>query len=318
MGSHHRFAGKSIWWAAMLGLSLGMLIPTGAAFASSLKVPTHNAVRIPTLQARVSITAGPTRLKHYRLASSYFFAPNGEQSAGTAVCPTGTVVLGGGAVYLGEPSLSANINSSWPESDTTWEADLDNGSGSELEYQVFAICADTPLDYAIVSSASVSNPAGTDSTAYAQCHGATSILGGGGISSSYDTSVNMESSFPVQSLYPTSYRWQLNMNNDSGQDASEAAYAICGKVRGYQYVVGSEGTSPAGQQATDYADCPSGTFVTDGGVEVIYDAITGVLQVNIGGEDADNDLYSAWINYVNNASPSSAEGVYPYELCADT
>jgi hypothetical protein len=304
MSGQRRFFSRRARRAAVLSLAAGLAVTGTAAPAA----------------ASPARSVGPsaiTRIKHYKLEESYFTVNSGEQAEGSVSCPAGEVVLGGGA-YVDSSSLQANINSSWPESATTWGAAVNDASNSGATFSVEVVCGDQPAHYSIVESAGVDNPAGSDTGAYAYCPKNVPILGGGTFASSLDTSVNMASSFPEQLLYPTKYLWQGDVNNGSSADDTVNAYAVCGKFVGYSYQTGQEGASPAGQQSDISWACPEGSMITGGGVEVIYNAITGGLLVNTSGTFPDNDLTSGWVNVVNNASSNAAEGVYPYVLCADT
>jgi hypothetical protein len=57
-----------------------------------------------------------------------------------ASCPTGTVVIGGGAVSLG---TGATMVGSHPNTDTSWEVDVPNNGGGSVEVFTTAICAAT-------------------------------------------------------------------------------------------------------------------------------------------------------------------------------
>jgi hypothetical protein len=302
MSGQRRFFSGRAWRAAVAALAAGLAV-TGTATAAGAS------------PARPVSPASITRIKHYKVETAYFTVNAGQQAEGTVSCPAGEVVLGGGA-FLDSFSLQDNINSSWPASDTTWAAAVDAPSSS-ANYSVDVVCGDKPADYTIVSSAGVDNPAGSTTSADVYCPKGVPIVGGGTFATSIATSVNVESSYPEQLLHPTKYLWQSDVNNASSLDDTVSAYAVCGKFVGYSYVTGPEGSAPAGQSSTVSWACPEGSMVTGGGAEVIYNAITGVLQVNLSGTFPDNDTTSGWVNVVNNASSHAAEGVYPYLLCAE-
>jgi hypothetical protein len=67
----------------------------------------------------------------------------GVQKTTTVPCPSGTVVVGGG-VSAASSSTQVNINSSYPLSEDSWRADVNNGSNSVTSFTVYAICVQQP------------------------------------------------------------------------------------------------------------------------------------------------------------------------------
>lgn len=182
------------------------------------------------------------------------------------LCPTGTVVLGGGeAVNAAGGTLRATVNSSWPGSSTSWDAQVNNFTGSAFTFDVWAVCANQPKGYLIVSS-TTSNPPGTESAEGVTCPTGVGlrVLGGGGWSNSGSVDVNMNSSWPVETAKPTTYSWRVQENNTSTFAATVEAFAICGKEPGY--VISKGKASPIGIGATGGAEavCPA-TLVPMGG-----------------------------------------------------
>jgi hypothetical protein len=54
-------------------------------------------------------------------------------------CPTGKVVIGGGV--LSEGDMGQNVNSSYPITSTSWQGYVNNSTGTPLNFEVYAICA---------------------------------------------------------------------------------------------------------------------------------------------------------------------------------
>jgi hypothetical protein len=73
------------------------------------------------------------------IGSPNTFGPGGPNPT-FASCPTGTVVIGGGAVSLG---TGATMVGSYPNTDTSWEVDVTNNGGGSVEVFTTAICAAT-------------------------------------------------------------------------------------------------------------------------------------------------------------------------------
>ena len=157
--------------------------------------------------------------------SSSLDNPSGAQTSVTAACPKRTVALGGGG-YSDSGNTNVNVNTDEP---TTigkaqgWRVDVNNGSGSDALFRTEAICAKKPKGYHI-QSAGADNPPATETAIPASCPVNTSVVGGGVLSSSGSTSVNVNSTGP-----DGSGGWLSWENNGSGADASMTTFAVCAK-----------------------------------------------------------------------------------------
>ena len=90
------------------------------------------------------IWANPKVPGYTRVNSAVISNPPGAQSAGTVSCPSGTVVLGGGAFTSSSTPGQQEINTSYPSSITTWQVFVDNTSAASLNFTVYAICGTGP------------------------------------------------------------------------------------------------------------------------------------------------------------------------------
>ncbi|MEV7119747.1 hypothetical protein [Kitasatospora griseola] len=62
-------------------------------------------------------------------------------NTGTAVCPPGTVITGGGMkTPLGGNNLTVQVYESYPSADNTWTLSFNNSAGTTGSYVVYAIC----------------------------------------------------------------------------------------------------------------------------------------------------------------------------------
>src|SRR5262249_42330025 len=64
-----------------------------------------------------------------------------SQGSADASCPTGTLVLSGGA-FSSSGSTQVNLNSTLPVSTTDWKSYEDNGSSGTNTVTAYAVCAD--------------------------------------------------------------------------------------------------------------------------------------------------------------------------------
>ena len=181
--------------------------------------------------------------------SGQLVAVNGQQTRGVVTCPAGLVPLGGGVSIVSLSTL-ANVNSSFPR-DNGWVGDVNNGSGASTTFEVRVACAQQPKKYSVVIGNGVSNPSASHATATASCPRGTKPLGGGGLSNAGLVFVNMSSDAP------SGRGWRVDENNASAFDAIVTAFAVCGKVKGYQLVTGTTRTISAFSQGPAFADCPA-------------------------------------------------------------
>jgi hypothetical protein len=145
----------------------------------------------------------------------------GSQTDSTAFCPTGTVVLGGGA-EANAADLHVGLNSSFPlAGGNGWRISLNDGSPDNLFPTTFAICAAAPDGYAVVKGDAVRNRAGAEGSAFAACAGTAVPLGGGAASSANDLRVN------IGSLRPEAHGWTSLEHNASSSAAALATRVVC-------------------------------------------------------------------------------------------
>jgi hypothetical protein len=219
------------------------------------------------------------------------------QTFATLTCPikkgVQTVPLDGGAEIVSS-SLAANINSSYPSSDgKSWDVYVNNGTGSSTTFNVYAVCAKKLKNYVQRSSILEPNPANTQSGYFFVCPPGDVIIGGGALSTSGTTVVNLGSDFPSGQN-----SWEIYVNNASGVDASVTVYQICAKnTSKLLFVIQSTPglLDAAGTEQSETQFCPSGWSVLGGGVQ----SNTGLTSVNI------NSTFpgvGAWRVFENNAS----------------
>src|SRR3954453_14426303 len=112
----------------------------GSALADNAKKP---APRAPAAQPQIARAAAVNApIAGYEIVTSEFlkvFA--NSQSSGSAICPPGKKALGGGA--FGNPASPVeHINTSMPLSNGSgWNVAMDNTSGFQFAFQVYAVCA---------------------------------------------------------------------------------------------------------------------------------------------------------------------------------
>jgi hypothetical protein len=164
-----------------------------------------------------------------------------------------------------------------------------------------------PAGYAIVSSGVFTAPAGLEGLGTVTCPKSkgvqTSPLSGGALTSGDDLAENINSS------WPTTTGWSVDMNNAGATSASFQVYAVCAKkLSGYVLRKSRSVSNPAGAENAANYSCPSGDVVFGGGVF----SASSQTSVNIASEWP---IGATWQVYVNNGS-AQATSFRVYEICA--
>jgi hypothetical protein len=156
----------------------------------------------------------------FTVASATFANPANTQTQGIVNCPSG-VVVGGGAFSNGS-TMNVNINSMFPLGQSSWRADMNNGSGDDEVLYVYAVCRnEAPKGYSVQVGAAVVNPPSTQTRVSVACPGASVPLSGGVYSTSGALTVNMNESIP------SGQSWLSYENNGSLSSTTATPYAIC-------------------------------------------------------------------------------------------
>jgi hypothetical protein len=272
-----------------------------AALLPAIAAATAASPAVAARHSPAAITAGqPPGYQIVRTGP--LSAPPGAVSSGSATCPAGTVVWGGGAAFTGGLSPHNLINTSEPNGTGGWAAKVDNTGTATAQFNVDAICANKPTGYKIVSR-TVDNLPNTQSHATATCPLLDVLLGGGTLSTSGQVAAVLTSAWPKSSAKFKGY-----MYNGTTTDAKFTVLAICGhKPTGY--MIASNGTTLApGFTLLDGIACPTGTSVVDGGTQ--DPAHLPVVQV-VGSIDQD---VSSWSVAVANDG-TATEQVNGYAIC---
>jgi hypothetical protein len=186
----------------------------------------NNATGAPVSFTVYAVCAKPKR--GYVLETSGNVSVGANAQAGfTVFCPAGTRILGGGASSPSD-SLAENINSSYPVSPPNpygWHVDFNNDTALAGEFGVYALCSTYPAKtgYTVFTGTEEPNPAGTNSVADAVCPSGLSVLGGGVISGSGATTVDINSTYPLS----RGSGWEDLENNGSTANAVISPYGIC-------------------------------------------------------------------------------------------
>ena len=281
------------WFPAIASaVLLGAVAVTAAAspaVAARHSAPTSGASHPP---GYVIVRGGP-----------FTATPGTFDSGGSAACPAGTVVWGGGVAFSGGSNASLNVNTSEPSGSGGWEARVNNTGTATVQFLVDAICANKPTGYKLVFKI-VDNPPNTQSHATAICPSPKVLLGGGTLSTSDQAPAILTSAWPQSSTRFTAY-----MFNGTTTDAQLDVLAVCGhKPTGYQIASNSASVDP-GFTLVDGIGCPAGTSALSGGTQ----DPDHVPVVQVGGSIDQGSF--GWAINVNNTG-QSVHQVNGYVICA--
>jgi hypothetical protein len=250
-----------------------------------------------TLAGAAAAQAGPPH--GYKITRSQpIVAAAGTQTRGVLACPRNKVPLGGGVVTFAQ-STQVNVASSFP-SQNTWVVDVDNAGGTS-SFEVVAVCARQPHDYSIVTGATTLVAAGTQNASVVSCPAGSRPLGGGGAVGAFNTTTNLNSSFPVAN------GWRVDVNNRASGPEFFSAIVVCGTLKGYQVVSGDQFETTPFSVTRGSATCPAPTVPIGGGV--------------FGNADTDTDINETlpiandWVSFMGNGGPSNGTAA-PFAVCA--
>jgi hypothetical protein len=253
-------------------------------------------------QAPASVSTHPPGYKIVR-AGPFNAPPSAFDSGGSATCPAGTVVWGGGVAFSGGSNPSLTVNTFQPAGSSGWEARVNNTGATTVQFVVDAVCANKPAGYKLVFK-TVDNPANTQSHATATCPSPKVLLSGGTLSTSDQVPAILTSAWPKSSAQFTGY-----MLNGTATDQKFTVLAICGqKPAGYKIASNGVPLDP-GFTLGDGIGCPAGTSVLGGGTQ----DPDHVRVVQVGGS-VDQGA-SAWEIDVNNTG-KLVHQVNGYAVCA--
>jgi hypothetical protein len=285
--------------------ALGALVASGssaaiaAASANGVVKPVGSAPQIPTVI--------PSGYKIVR--SAWMTSANGLRTFGYVSCPPTSSGVArypqGGGVVVASFNVLANVSSSYPNG-INWQVDVNNASGTDTTFQVYAVCAKPRTNYQAVPSVSITNPAGAQTGGFQKCPTGTKVLGGGAIDGSGDLTTNINSS------YPTSNGWHVDMNNGSATSTHFTVWVVCSSYsatkQNYGVHVGTSVDNPAGVQTLASVACPSGQSSLGGGVY----SNSSSTAVNL---NSSYPVTGGWDDFESNASIGD-QSITPYVVCA--
>jgi hypothetical protein len=245
----------------------GTLFLSASAASAAVTGHHHDGVRAaktaPVPAAAPHIPFGlPTG---YTVVTSAFAAAPGVQTAGEVRCP-GTEQASGGGAVIASSDVNANLNSSYPTSDGQWWiVDVNNASSSSTAVTVYAICMAHSSSYQVVSSGPYPAFANWVSSQATQCPAGTGVTGGGAVSNSFATDVNINSTLP-NVLAKGHTAWRVAMASSDPNDSYFTVYAVCRpKPTGYSIQTAPGSQVAPNDENSSTVTCPGASVPIGGG-----------------------------------------------------
>jgi hypothetical protein len=223
----------------------------GAALSGTdpnLDLELHSTYPLGDLQWNIDAnnsSGNPAQMTMYAVCSKANFqyprvkvdVKPGSSRVAHVACPAGTKVVGGGVLMDGgdhsvevgssEPSDGPDSNS---KPDDAWSGTGNNGTAGTIQMRVGAVCT-SHGSYKVVESARTPLPDAAAATAEALCPTGTRVTGGGVDIRGVDPSLEVQSSFPIDTgdigFEPDNGWSGTAYNDDSGQPDHMSTFAIC-------------------------------------------------------------------------------------------
>jgi len=273
-------------WVIGPGTNTLEAFATGIGPAPDFPVAPVEATDVPVPEGVVTFTAtGTSTISGYEVVTSSNFplAAAGGFIRATAECPTGKVVLGGGALVVGEGAgdFNTRLQESGPGTvgggaTSAWLVSMKNEDvNNPHSIGIFAVCANPLAGYEVVASSTVPlGASGGFTRQTAQCPAGKLVLGGGALvvgENTADFNTRLQESGPSTTGGGVTSLWLVSMKNTDAGPHTIQIFAVCANPpTGYEVVVSSSFLLTAsGGFIQQTADCPAGKVVLGGGAQVV-------------------------------------------------
>jgi hypothetical protein len=194
------------------------------------------AIGVPSAAASAKALPVTPAFAGYQVVENAVSLPAGGFVRQVATCPTGKVVLGGGAAVVG--AGTANFGTEIQESEpgtvnggasSLWLAAVSNHSANNYTLGIFAVCGSAPAGYQVVENA-VSLPAGGFVRQVATCPTGKVALGGGAAvvgAGSANFGTEIQESSPGTVNGGASSVWLAAVSNHSRNNYTLGIFAVC-------------------------------------------------------------------------------------------
>ena len=248
----------------------------------------------------------------YKVVTAVYPAAAGVQSSGYVACP-GTEQATGGGAYVDSSDVVVNINSSYPSSNgQDWLVDVNNASSLPTAFTVYAVCMAHSASYRVVSSGPWTASSNFVSSEAADCPTGTVVTGGGAVSNSSATDVNINSTVP-NALGHGHTAWRVAMGSYDPNDSSFTVFAVCRpKPLGYSMQTGPGLALEPDAETQAIVSCPGASVPIGGGGFTAFLTNDTLLALNTSYPSGNE-----WTIDENNGE-TLTKSVYATAICAGT
>ena len=221
--------------------------------------------------------------------------PASSQAGATAVCPSNSVVTGGGFATSGSNMFVKTMSISG----NGWQVYGVNQLGSSQLLNAYAVCLYNSGGTTSQVYNQVTVPAGSDGHSAVTCPAGSVVTGGGYASNDQ---------FTVYNSTKSGNGWQVYAHNNSGSSQLLNAYAVClaGTNATTSQVI-KQVSIPSSSTKGVSIGCPSGSLVTGGG----FAGSSDLLMYNT---SMTSSTPYAWESYARNLTGSS-KLLNTYAIC---
>jgi len=277
------------------------------------------------LDAGVVRAATPTRAT---IEATQFTVQSGEVGEAFAVCPGTKRAVGGGVVQSGQASIGLAVIASGPLDGTgvtlntndgdkakQWYAAVDNFTGTERIFKVFAICSSNSTATIEATTLTI-QPGQTLGEEFAVCPGNRRVLGGGVVQSGSASDLVTRASGPLDGTGFTSQtvtgdvarQWYAAVEDLSGEQRTLRVFAICSgdssaRIKASAFSVESGQTGEAFARCGTSKRALGGGVVQSGSPDRLLTRASGPLDgTGVTLETRDGDVARQWYAAQRNAS----------------
>jgi hypothetical protein len=214
-------AGTVVWGGgvAFIGVpNLSLTVSTSNPNGSGGWAARVNNTGTTTAQFEVDAICA-NKPKGYQIVSEMVDNPSAAQSDATATCPSPDVLLGGGTLSTAD-QVGAVLTSAWPRSSAKFKGYMYNGTSSDANFIVYAVCGHKPADYKFTSNSSSLGPGVLEDGLV--CPTGTSVLDGGVQVPDHDPAVQLSGSIDQG---PSG--WSIEVNNTGQSTIQVDGHVTC-------------------------------------------------------------------------------------------
>jgi len=233
-----------------------VVVPAGGSPGTQAPAPATETPAAQPSASSPSVSSGPAALEQ---VTAQVDIPAGGKGLGTATCPEGSLMLGGGFAS----GKGIQITRSMPDP-TGWLVAGMNTNGEALSLSVYAVC----LKNAPGSTHIVSVNVPISGAPFARCEKGEIITGGGFADDS--GSLDVYISTPIGESIDPNNAWSVMARSSQNADQPITVFAVCLAGSGLTSTLARDekvNYGPKGNSLDFSIACPAGSQMVSGGYE---------------------------------------------------